>query len=242
MQRGRKILYCRAVAPVSRSLRFLILSVSIFAIAQRSPAPIVEQPENPTPASEHEASKPSSKSKRKNAEAAEENKPAESARPREPSKPRERFAGTWTGKINQGIFGDVLFTLTFAAGAAQVTEHTALGTYSHPVTSNGQTATWKTGLLNEVTWTFTPNGDGNTAHVTAKSAFGANGDSTFRRGGPPAVVKHASEFPTAKPVPEKPGFVYNPFDPSSRVFIDMRGKPSGTKLTDPKSGKTFIVP
>jgi hypothetical protein len=78
--------------------------------------------------------------------------------------------------------------------------------------------------------------------VTSKSPFGVNGDTTFHRGGTPAVAKPKSEFPIAKRVPEQPGFVYNPFDPGSRVFIDVRGKPSGSKLVDPKSGKTFIVP
>ena len=140
--------------------------------------------------------------------------------------------------------GDVVFTLTFTAGGSQLTEHSSFGTYTHPATSNGQTTTWKTGLLNDNTWTFTPNAAGNTAQVTAKSSIPlkANANAVFQRGGTPAVVKPPSEFPTAKPVPEKPGFVYNPFDPTSRIFIDVRGKPSGSKLVDPKSGKTFIVP
>jgi len=208
-------------------------------IAHPSPAPIVE--ENPTPA-EQQTTKRSSKSKRKTAEVSEENQSPETAKPKESSKPRDRFAGTWTGKINQGIIGDVVFTLTFAPGGSQVTEHTSFGTYTHPVASNGQTGTWKSGLLNDVNWTFTLNSNGSSAHVTAKSILGVNGDATFHRGGPPAVVKPKSEFPIAKPVPEQPGFVYNPFDPTSRVFIDVRGKPSGTKLVDPKSGKAFIVP
>jgi hypothetical protein len=96
--------------------------------------------------------------------------------------------------------------------------------------------------LNEVTWTLTPASDGDSARVTANSALGVNGDSIFHRGGSPAVVKPPVEFPTAKPVPERPGFVYNPFEPNSRVFLDVRGKPSGTKLVDPKTGRTFIVP
>jgi hypothetical protein len=223
---------------VNYRLRFLFVLVSILMIAHRSPAPIVEE-EKSTPAPEEQTTK--SKSKRKSVENSEANQPAEATK-REPSKPRERFAGTWTGKINQGIIGDVVFTLTFTAGGSQVTDHTSLGTYSHATTSDGHTATWKSGLLNEIVWTFSPNGDGNTAHVTSKSPFGVNGDTTFHRGGAPAVVKAPSEFPTAKPVPERPGFVYNPFDPTSRVFIDVRGKPSGSKLVDPKSGKTFIVP
>jgi hypothetical protein len=48
--------------------------------------------------------------------------------------------------------------------------------------------------------------------------------------------------PVAKAVPGRPGFVYNPFDPTSRILLDVRGKPSGSKLVDPKSGKLFTVP
>jgi hypothetical protein len=103
-------------------------------------------------------------------------------------------------------------------------------------------ATWKDGLFNEITWTFTPNSDGNTAQVTSKSGLGVNGNSTFHRGGTPAAPKVASEFPTAKRVPEKPGFVYNPYDPTSKRLLDVTGKPSGTKVKDPSTGKTFIVP
>ena len=226
---------------MSRSLRFFAVLLSIFMIAQRSPAPIVEE-EKPTPAPQEEAPKPSSKTKRKSVETSEPSKPAEATKPKEPSKPRERFAGTWSGKINAGIWGNIPVTLTLSTGGSQVTEHSGFGTYSHVATSNGQTTTWNSGLLNEVTWTFTPASDGNSARVTANSALGVNGDSTFQRGGTPAVVKPKSEFPVAKAVPEKPGYVYNPFEPTSRIFIDVRGKPSGSKLVDPKSGKTFIVP
>jgi cytoskeletal protein RodZ len=228
-------------AGMSRSFHFLVIALAICLIARRAPAPIVEPAENPTPVptAAEEISKPTAKTKHKSSEAAQPTKSTESARPKPP---QDRFAGTWSGKINQGIIGSVQFTLTWAPGGSQVTEHTSLGTYSHPATNNGQTATWKSGLLNEISWTFTPNSDGNSAHVTAKSAFGVNGDSTFQRGGIPAVVKPPSEFPTAKPVPERPGFVYNPFDPTSRIYIDVRGKASGTKLIDPKSGKTFLVP
>ena len=225
---------------MKRRFVLFVFLLSILMIAQRSPAPIVEPAENPTPAPEERTTK--SKSKRKSVETSEASKPAEATKPREQSKPRERFAGTWTGKINQRIVGDVVFTLTFTAGGSQVTEHSSFGTYTHPATSNGQTAKWKSGLVNECSWTFTPNSDGNRARVTAKSDLEVNGDSTFQRGGTPAVVKPPSEFPTAKPVPEKPGFVYNPFDPTSRIFIDVRGKPSGTKLIEPKSGRLFVVP
>lgn len=59
---------------------------------------------------------------------------------------------------------------------------------------------------------------------------------------PTTAAPQTTGLPTAKPVPNKPGFVYNPFDPSSRVLLDVRGKASGTKVKDPFSGKLFVVP
>ena len=222
----------------------LIWSV-MFVTAHRLPAPIVEEEKSTPPAAvEEQTAKRSSKANRRSTEAPEESKPAEATKPKEPSKPRERFAGTWTGRINQGVVGDVVFTLTFTAGGSQVTEHSSFGTYTHPAISNGQTTAWTTGLLNDITWTFTPNAAGSTAQVTAKSSLplGANGSSIFHRGGTPAAAKVVSEFPVAKPVPEKPGFVYNPFDLQATRLLDVRGKPSGSKAKDPVSGKIFIVP
>ena len=57
-----------------------------------------------------------------------------------------------------------------------------------------------------------------------------------------AASQKPNEIPTAKPVPGRPGFVYNPFDPTATRLLDVRGKPSGTKLRDPVSGKLFIAP
>src|ERR1051326_5484480 len=179
MQRRREILYGATVAAlrlvvVRPSFCLIVITLSILLIAHRAPAPIVE--ENPTPALEEQSTKRSSKSKRRSAEATEENQSSDTAKPKESARSRDRFAGTWTGKINQGIIGDVIFTLTFSAGGSQVTEHTSLGTYFHATTSDGGTATWKSRLLAEIVWTFSPNSDGNTAHVTSKSPFGVNGD------------------------------------------------------------------
>ena len=50
-----------------------------------------------------------------------------------------------------------------------------------------------------------------------------------------------SEFPTAKPVPGRPGLVYNPFDPNGG-YIDVSGYAPGSKVKDPDSKKIFIVP
>ena len=49
-----------------------------------------------------------------------------------------------------------------------------------------------------------------------------------------------SQFPTARRVPNKPGFVFSPSDPSK--YVDVSGYPSGSKVKDPYSGKIFTVP
>lgn len=49
-----------------------------------------------------------------------------------------------------------------------------------------------------------------------------------------------SAAPYASPVPDKPGFVYSPYNP--KYLIDVRGFPPGTQVTDPNSGKIFRVP
>ena len=42
-------------------------------------------------------------------------------------------------------------------------------------------------------------------------------------------------------VPDKPGFVRSPYTQNQAV-IDVRGFPSGTKVTDPSTGKVFLAP
>jgi hypothetical protein len=49
------------------------------------------------------------------------------------------------------------------------------------------------------------------------------------------------EFPTAKLVPGKPGYVISPFDSSGR-YVDISGYTSGSKVKDPWTNKIFIVP
>jgi hypothetical protein len=51
----------------------------------------------------------------------------------------------------------------------------------------------------------------------------------------------AAQFPVAKPVPGKPGLVFNPFNPSGG-YIDVSGYASGSKVKDPDSQKIFVVP
>ena len=47
-------------------------------------------------------------------------------------------------------------------------------------------------------------------------------------------------FPTAKPVPEKPGYVFSPSEPGK--YVDVSGYPPGSKVKYPYSGKIFLVP
>jgi len=49
------------------------------------------------------------------------------------------------------------------------------------------------------------------------------------------------EFPTAKSVPDKPGYVISPFDTSGR-YVDVSGYTPGSKVKDPWTDKIFIVP
>ena len=61
----------------------------------------------------------------------------------------------------------------------------------------------------------------------------------------PSPSSHASspqaEFPTAKSVPGKPGYVVSPFDSSGR-YVDVSGYVPGSKVKDPWTDKIFIVP
>ena len=51
----------------------------------------------------------------------------------------------------------------------------------------------------------------------------------------------SSTFPTAKAVPDKPGYVFSPFDSSGR-YVDVSGYTPGTKVKDPWTDKIFVVP
>src|SRR6267143_4339997 len=57
----------------------------------------------------------------------------------------------------------------------------------------------------------------------------------------PPASSTSSAFPTAKAVPDKPGYVFSPFDSSGR-YVDVSGYTPGTKVKDPWTDKIFIVP
>src|SRR5262249_14494700 len=55
------------------------------------------------------------------------------------------------------------------------------------------------------------------------------------------VQTSSTAFPTAKAVPDKPGYVFSPFDSSGR-YVDVSGYTPGTKVKDPWTDKIFVVP
>ena len=50
-----------------------------------------------------------------------------------------------------------------------------------------------------------------------------------------------AQFPVAKPVPGRPGLVFNPFN-TSGGYIDVSGYAPGSKVKDPDSKQIFVVP
>ena len=74
---------------------------------------------------------------------------------------------------------------------------------------------------------------------TATSSTGSSAPATPT----PAARNTTStvQFPTAKPVPGKPGYVFSPYDPNGG-YVDVTGYQSGSKVKDPYSQKIFLVP
>jgi hypothetical protein len=68
----------------------------------------------------------------------------------------------------------------------------------------------------------------------------AHTDTTQPEPKPAAAQASSTSFPTAKAVPDKPGYVFSPFD-SSR-YVDVSGYTPGSKVKDPWTDKIFVVP
>lgn len=58
---------------------------------------------------------------------------------------------------------------------------------------------------------------------------------------PRSVANPPAQYPTAKIVPGKPGYVFSPYDPNGG-YVDVNGFTPGSKVKDPYSGKIFLVP
>ena|SRR5437588_8876155 len=57
----------------------------------------------------------------------------------------------------------------------------------------------------------------------------------------PRTTTSTAQFPVAKQVPGKPGYVFSPYDPNGG-YVDVTGYQSGSKVKDPYSQKIFLVP
>ena len=229
---------------VSRLHSLLWVLVAFFFVAvQRLPAPIVEQTTNPTPAPEEQQTRSRPKHSKTT------HKESQSTTPKaQPTPSPSRFAGVWNGTLNLGIFGNAETTFTTNSAGTRATEKNKFGQATHNATCDGTVMKWRSGALGEIAETLTPGPDGQTAIVTANSLFISNPSVTFRKQPNSESVADQSlgtqpqaSIPTAKAVPDRPGFVYDPFDQNSKTLLDVRGRPSGTKVKDP-AGRLFVVP
>jgi len=76
--------------------------------------------------------------------------------------------------------------------------------------------------------------------VTTAATTPALTETKPRKEATPRPSPSELDFPTAKPVEGKPGYVYSPFDPGK--YVDVSGYAPGSKVKDPYSGKIFKVP
>lgn len=97
----------------------LVAEISIFLSVDRLPAPIVEE-EKPTPAT----GQPETPKRERSRSTATEQSSAQTERNPKGAEPASqgpaRFAGTWSGKVNQGLLGHIPTTLTVDANATSV--------------------------------------------------------------------------------------------------------------------------
>jgi hypothetical protein len=79
-----------------------------------------------------------------------------------------------------------------------------------------------------------------TSGATSRTTRGETGQSSTSTSASHAWSSQAN-FPTAKTVPDKPGYVFSPFDKEGR-YVDVSGFAPGTKVKDPWTDKIFLVP
>jgi hypothetical protein len=134
-------------------------------------------------------------------------------------------------------FGETLtWTLTFPASTCTDTFRlNSDGTAIY--VSEGSYTSDDTGYTFKETGTFTKNG----AFVATAAASPPTTEAVAPVAQPTPQSRKGG-LPVAQAVPNKPGYVYNPFDPTSKILVNVGGIRSGSKAREPTSGKLFIVP
>lgn len=158
-----------------RKSRFVPLVVLLLWLStSRSPAPIVETPDQPTATTDQ-----SSKQKVRRRATTTQSAPSQTKKASiipVPLQGPARFAGAWTGQIKQGR-ATATFTVSADATSVQASQNMGGGTYS--ATVSGDSLSWSTGTFGSIA-TLTPNADGQTAQLVLQGMLGST-TATFRR-------------------------------------------------------------
>lgn len=184
---------------MKRSIRICLAFCLLLAGSHRAPAPIIEPEDNPAAA--EQPAKPKSRHRTRTTDSSSQKK--SDATSRSASAPAlqgpARFAGAWSGQINQGIMGRVTATFTVSPDATSVQISKNMGGGTREATMSGDTLSWHTGSLGGTT-TLTPSNDGQTAQVTLKGLFG-NTTATLRRGSAPVTIAPSTTQEKSAPAP-----------------------------------------
>jgi hypothetical protein len=96
--------------------------------------------------------------------------------------PAAAVSGVWEGVIRFGKNGDTPFTLKVSPdGSSVVQSSTATGDVLHNATVGDNALAWRSGRMQNLAWTLTPNTDAQTAVLTLKYPNGLMATATFRR-------------------------------------------------------------
>jgi hypothetical protein len=135
---------------MKRTLAFCLTATLLLSTAQRAPAPISEESQTPSP--ERSAKPKRTITKRQTPSSS----PKVQATPTQP-----RFAGTWNGIMDCGIYGQIEHTLSISQDSMTVwqTKNPSVRGSGAPQIS-GDTITL---TYDGCSWTLTPNPDGKTA-------------------------------------------------------------------------------
>jgi hypothetical protein len=162
------------------------LAIGILLItAHRLPAPIVEEEKTTRAPTTAQSEAPERKHHFARSTSAEKS-PAQTetktkAVPAPSSQGPTRFAGTWTGVANVGMYGQINFTLVVDPTGGFVEESSStFGTHRCAAQREGNTLKWKSGDWYQAGFhTLTPNLDGRNAIVTCGNGMLMKTTSTF---------------------------------------------------------------